>query len=60
MNEDQNLDHTYQEEKLTRLLFRRHNLPSDSEQMPALTLEINAVENLVRSYRLVQAVKHND
>jgi hypothetical protein len=57
MNEDQNLDHANQEETLTRLLSRRHNLPPDSEQMPALKLEINAVENLVRSYRLVQAIK---
>ena len=50
MNEEQNVDIAYYEAKLTRLLIRRHNLPPDSDQMPTLTLEINAVENLVRSY----------
>lgn len=54
MNQDQNSDHAYQEAKLIRLLIRRHNLPPDSEQMPALMLEINVVENLVRSYRLAK------
>ena len=57
MNEDQNVDIAYYEAKLTRLLIRRHNLPPDSDQMPTLTLEINAVENLVRSYGMVKRLR---
>jgi hypothetical protein len=54
MNTDQEADFAYNEAKLIRLLLRRHNLPLDSEQITGLTLEIGAVENLVRSYRIVK------
>jgi hypothetical protein len=55
MNKAQEIDHAYQEEKLLRLLARRQNLPTNSDQMPGLAREIMAVEDLVRSYRMVRA-----
>lgn len=51
MNEDQEADHDCKE-KLIRLLVRRHDLSPDSDQLPTLAIEINAVESLV-PYRLV-------
>jgi hypothetical protein len=55
MNKAQEIDYAYQEEKLLRLLARRQNLPTNSDQMPVLAREIMAVEDLVRSYRMVRA-----
>ena len=55
MTEDQLADWTYNEERLIRLLLRRHNLPSTSAQRASLAFELSAVENLVRSYRIVNA-----
>ena len=54
MTRDQEADFVYNEQKLIRLLVRRHNLPTDSTQAHELTVEIGAVENLVRSYRIVK------
>ena len=56
MTEDQLADWTYNEERLIRLLLRRHNLPSNSDQRASLAFELSAVENLVRSYRIVNAL----
>jgi hypothetical protein len=55
MNKAQEIDYAYQEEKLLRLLARRQNLPTNSDQLPGLAREITAVEDLVRSYRMVRA-----
>ena len=56
MTDDQRADWTFQEERLILLLSRRHNLPSHSDQRAGLTFEISAVENLVRSYRMVDCL----
>jgi hypothetical protein len=55
MNKAQEVDYAYQEENLLRLLVRRQALPANSARLPDLTCEIMAVENLVRSYRIVRA-----
>ena len=56
MTEDQKADHAASEAKLIRLLIRRHNLPRDSADRAALTLELENVEDLVRSCRIVKAL----
>lgn len=58
MNKAQEIDYAYEEEKLLRLRARRQNLPANSDQMPGLARQIMAVEDLVRSYRIVLAA-HN-
>jgi hypothetical protein len=58
MNRSQEIDHAYHEERLLGLLARRQELPPTSHQMPDLDIELLAVWNLVRSYRLVQARQH--
>jgi hypothetical protein len=55
MNRGQEIDQAYQEQKLLVLLARRQKLPATSDQLPELDVQILAVWNLVRSYRLVQA-----
>ena len=52
------LDHAYHEERLLVLLARRQSLPATSNEIPDLDIEILAVWNLVRSYRLCQAHQH--
>jgi hypothetical protein len=52
------IDHAYHEERLLVLLARRRKLSATSNQMPDLDVEILAVWNLVRSYRMVQARQH--
>jgi hypothetical protein len=37
------------------LIAQRDKLPADSDLVPALNVEITAIEDLVRSYRLVRA-----
>lgn len=54
MAKDQNADHAYLAAKLIRLLIRRHNLPANSDQIPALICEIVTVESLIHSYRMVK------
>ena len=54
MTADQNADHAYQEAKLIQLLIRRYNLPKNSFEIPTLTQEINEVEDVVRSYRMLK------
>jgi hypothetical protein len=53
MNSDQKTDYEYHADRLLRLVARRDKLPAGSDQMPALNVEISAIEDLVRSYRLV-------
>jgi hypothetical protein len=57
MNESQRIDHAYHEEKLLLLIARRGKLQADSDQMRRLDIEITAVRDLVRSYRMVKALK---
>jgi hypothetical protein len=53
MNSDQKIDYEYHADRLFRLVARRDKLPVDSDLLPALNVEISAIEDLVRSYRLV-------
>ena len=56
MNDSQRIDHTYHEEKLLLLIAQRGKLHADSDQTQRLDMEIAAVRDLVRSYRIVKAL----
>jgi hypothetical protein len=58
MNEVQENDYAYHADRLLLLIARRGKLPADSDQIPALDIEMISIEDLVRSYRLVTAHKH--
>jgi len=53
MNEAQETDYAYHADRLRLLIAQRDKLPPDSDLIPALNVEILAIEDLVRSYRLV-------
>jgi septum formation topological specificity factor MinE len=57
VNEDQQSDHAYHEGKLLVLIDQRAKMTADSDQIPALDTEIMEVWELVRSYRLVEAMQ---
>ena len=57
MNESQQCDHAYHEDRLLLLIDQRAKMTADSEQIPALDIEIAAIWDLVRSYRLVEAMQ---
>jgi hypothetical protein len=57
VNEDQQSDHAYHEGKLLLLIAQRAKMTADSDQIPALDTEIMEVWELVRSYRLVEAMQ---
>jgi hypothetical protein len=58
MNEAQKIDYAYHADRLSLLIARRDKLPTHSDQIPGLSVEIMSIENLVRSYRLVRAHEH--
>ena len=53
MKDAQEADYSYQVDKLLLLVAQRDKLPANSDQISALNVDIMAVEDLVRSYRLV-------
>jgi hypothetical protein len=57
MNEAQEIDYAYQTDRLLLLIDRRAKMNADSNQIPALDIEIAAIWDLVRSYRLVEAMQ---
>jgi hypothetical protein len=57
MNEAQEIDYAYQTDRLLLLIDRRAKMNADSDQIPALDIEIAAICDLVRSYRLVEAMQ---
>jgi septum formation topological specificity factor MinE len=57
VNEDQQSDHAYHESRLLLLIAQRTQMTADSDQIPALDIEIMAIWELVRSYRLVEAMQ---
>jgi hypothetical protein len=57
MNEAQEIDYAYQTDRLLLLIDRRAKMNADSDQIPALDIEIAAIWDLVRSYRLVEAMQ---
>jgi hypothetical protein len=58
MNAVQEADYAYHADRLSLLIARRGELSPDSDQIPALDVELISIEELVRSYRLVRA--HED
>jgi hypothetical protein len=52
MNKAQEIDYAYHADRLLLLIARRGKLPADSDQIPALDMEIMSIEDLVRAYRL--------
>jgi hypothetical protein len=57
VNEDQQSDHAYHEGKLLLLIAQRAKMTANSDQIPALDTEIMEIWELVRSYRLVEAMQ---
>jgi hypothetical protein len=57
VNDDQQSDHAYHEGRLLLLIARRDKMTADSDQNPELDIEIMAIWDLVRSYRLVEAMQ---
>jgi hypothetical protein len=57
MNENQRTDHAHHEDRLLLLIDQRSKLTADSDQIPALDIEIAAIWDLVRSCRLVEAMQ---
>jgi hypothetical protein len=58
MNPVQEADYAYHVDRLSLLIARRGKLPPDSDQIPALDVELISIEDLVRSYRLVRAYEN--
>jgi hypothetical protein len=58
MNKAQEVDYAYHADRLLLLIARKANLPADSNQIPALDIEIVSIADLVRSYRLVREHEH--
>jgi hypothetical protein len=58
MNKAQEFDYAYHADRLLLLVARRAKLPSSSDQIPALDIEIMSIADLVRSYRLVRLHEH--
>jgi hypothetical protein len=58
MKKAQEIDYAYHADRLLLLIGRRSKLPADSDQIPALDIEIMSIEELVRSYRLVREHEH--
>jgi hypothetical protein len=57
VNEHQQSDHAYHEGKLLLLIAQRAKMTANSDQIPALDTEIMEIWELVRSYRLVEAMQ---
>jgi hypothetical protein len=57
MNEGQQNDHAYHEDRLLLLIDQRARMTGGSDQIPALDIEIMAIWDLVRSYRLLEAMQ---
>jgi hypothetical protein len=58
LNESQQADHAYQEQRLGDLIAERDRLPIDSEQLLLLHRQINDAEDILRSYRIVKAMEN--
>jgi hypothetical protein len=54
MNEAQENDYAYPADRLLLRIARRDNLPSGSDLISALDIEMISIEQLVRSYRLLR------
>ena len=56
MNESQQADHAYQEQRLDDLTAEREKLPPGSDQLLLLHRHISDVQDILRSYRIVKAM----
>jgi hypothetical protein len=57
MNQDQEHDYAYQQDKLLMLVTRRARQQANSDQISKLDTEIAAVKDLLRSYRILKAME---
>jgi hypothetical protein len=46
MNSDQEIDYAYHADRLRLRIAQRDKLPADSDLVPALNIEISAIEDL--------------
>ena len=58
MNEAQEIDYAYHADRLSLLIARRSKVPKDSDQIPALDIEMISIEDLGRSHRVVRSHEH--
>ena len=58
VNESQQADHAYQEQRLGDLIAERDKLPPGSDKLLLLHRQINDAEDILRSYRLVRDHEH--
>jgi hypothetical protein len=58
LNESQQADHAYQEQRLDDLIAERDKLPPGSDQLLLLHRQINNAEDISRSYRIVKAMEN--
>jgi hypothetical protein len=57
MNQDQEHDYAYHQDKLLMLITRRARQQANSDQIPKLDAEIAAINDLLRSYRILKAME---
>ncbi len=57
MKQDQEHDYAYHQDKLLMLVTRRGRQQANSDQIPKLDAEIAAVQDLLRSYRILKAME---
>jgi hypothetical protein len=57
MNQDQEHDYAYHQDKLLMLITRRARQQANSDQISKLDAEIAAIKDLLRSYRILKAME---
>jgi hypothetical protein len=57
MSQDQEHEYAYHQDKLLMLITRRARLQANSEQIPKLDAEIAAINDLLRSHRILKAME---
>jgi hypothetical protein len=57
MNQDQEHDYAYHQDKLLMLITRRARQQANSDQISKLDAEIAAINDLLRSYRILKAME---
>jgi septum formation topological specificity factor MinE len=57
MNQDQEHDYAYHQDRLLLLVARRARQQANSDQIPELDAEIVAIKDLLRSYRILKSME---
>jgi hypothetical protein len=57
MNQDQEHDYAYHQDRLLLLVTRRARQQANSDQIPKLDAEIAAINDLLRSYGILKAME---